>query len=235
MPKSAKVILVTFAAMFFFIAAGAAQKSTLMIGLGVILFVANFVLIAIFSGKQNSAAGGKSGTAKVNASQFHKYLPLLNDERTKLHPEVQVLLQYTEVQRAFFDPNSLSNSATANDEHVQELFRVFDEILAQGAINGNIYGNLPNQAQNYPQNTINPANPYQIPKNGSEDKKTIRKAGKIMRFVGIGMFVLPFGLVFTLVGLNPGAPWTGTAISIVVSGACPMGMLLIIVGTVLGR
>lgn len=232
MPKSAKVIFVTFAATFFFIAAGAAQKSTLMIGLGVIMFVATFVLIAIFSGKQNSAAGGKSGTAKVNASQLNKYLPLLNDERTKLHPEVQVLLQYTEVQRAFFDPSSLSRSTTANDEHVQELFRVFDEILAQGGINGNIYGN----PQNLSQNGATPANPFQKAQPDSlEKKKPIRTAGKIMRWVGIGIFILPFGLVFTLSQLNPGSPVATAAVSLVVTGACPMGMLLIIVGTILGR
>lgn len=232
MPKSAKVILVIFAAMFFFIAVGATQKSTLMIGIGVILFMATFVLIAIFSGKQNSAAGGKSGTARVNASQFQKYLPLLNDERTKLHPEVQVLLQYTEVQRAFFDPSSLSNSTTANDEHVQELFRVFDEMLAQGAINGNVYGNLPTRAQN---GTM-PADPFQKSQQDSlEKKKPIRTAGKIMRWVGIGIFILPFGLVFALAQLNPGSPAATAAVSFVVTGACPMGMLLIIVGTILGR
>lgn len=234
MQKSAKivtaVVLAAFVVMFFGI-----TSHNMLIAMGgfLLAFVTVFVAATI-QGKNKGAGGAKSGIT-VNTTQLNKYMPLLMDERTKQHPEIQVLLQYPAVQKAFFDPSSLSSSTVAGDPHVQELFLVFDEMLAQGVINDNIYGNLPNQAQNYPQNTINPANPYQIPKNGSEDKKTIRKAGKIMRFVGIGMFVLPFGLVFALVGLNPGAPWTGTAISIVVSGACPMGMLLIIVGTVLGR
>lgn len=193
------------------------------------VFIVTFVGIVI---KSKSNGTNSSVSTRVSTTQFTKYLPLLNDERTKQHPEVQVLLQYTEVQRAFFDPSSLSNSTTANDEHVQELFRVFDEILAQGGLNGNIYGNLPNQAQN----GAMPSDPFQKSQMDSfEKKKPIRKVGKIMRWIGIGIFILPFGLVFTLASLNPGSSLATAAVSFVVTGACPMGMLLIIVGTILGR
>lgn len=203
------------------------------IGMAVMGFFLVFtvVFVGIIIKSKSNIANSSVGT-RVSTSQFNKYMPLLADERTKLHPEVQVLLQYTEVQRAFFDPSSLSRSTTANDEHVQELFRVFDEILAQGGINGNIYGN----PQNLSQSGATPADPFQKAQPDSlEKKKPIRTAGKIMRWVGIGMFVLPFGLVFLLASLNPGSSIATAAVSLVVTGACPMGMMLIIVGTILGR
>lgn len=197
-----------------------------------LVFTVVFVGIVVKSKSNIANSANSSVGTRVSTAQFKKYIPLLNDERTKQHPEVQVLLQYTEVQRAFFDPSSLSRSTTTNDEHVQELFRVFDEILAQGAINGNIYGDLPNQ----PQNGAAPADPFQKAQPDSlEKKKPIRKAGKIMRWVGIGMFILPFGLVFILESLNPGSSVATAAVSLVVTGACPMGMLLIIVGSIIGR
>ncbi len=189
------------------------------------------VFVGIIIKSKSNIANSSVGT-RVSTSQFNQYMPLLADERTKLHPEVQVLLQYTEVQRVFFDPSSLSKSTTANDEHVQELFRVFDEILAQGGINGNIYGN----PQNLPQIGATPTDPFQKAQPDSlEKKKPIRTAGKIMRWVGIGIFIVPFGLVFLLAQLSPGSSVATTAVSIVVTGACPMGMLLIIVGSILGR
>lgn len=230
-PPSKPEIIITVIA----IAAGVLMMwgfSAQNIGMAVMGFFLVFtvVFVGIVVKSKSNIANSSVGT-RVSTAQFQKYLPLLNDERTKLHPEVQVLLQYTEVQRAFFDPSSLSRSTTANDEHVQELFRVFDEMLAQGAINGSIYGNLPNQAQN---GTM-PADPFQKMRENEEKKKPIRKAGKIMRWVGVGMFIMPFFLVFTMESLNPGSTVTKTAVSIVVTGACPMGMLLIIVGSVLGR
>ena len=209
---------------------GARVSSMPMIMGGFFAAAITVFVAAALQGKKKGAKSGVSGAA-VNSSQLGKYFPLLADERTKQHPEVQVLLQYTEVQRAFFDPSSLSNPTTANDEHVQELFLVFDEMLAQGAVNGNIYGN----PQNIPQPGTMPSDSLRKKPEDEEKKKPIRKAGKIMRFVGIGIFILPFGLVFIMESLNPGSTVATAAVPFVVTGACPMGMLLIIVGIILSR
>lgn len=225
MQKSATIVTVIVVAMIAMIFLGAKSNNIpLVMGCFFAVFITVFVAAAL-QGKNKGAKSGISG-AKVNTTQFNKYMPLLLDERTKQHPEVQVLLQYPEVQKAFFDPSSLSSPTIANDPHVRELFLVFDEMLAQGAING-----MPNP----PQNSVAPADQFQKPKEDEAKKKSTRTAGKIMRWVGIGIFILPFGLVFTLSQLNPGSSLATAAVSFVVTGACPMGMLLIIVGTIIGR
>lgn len=218
----------TFFAAFFFITAGAVTKSTVMIGLGVVMIVVTFVLITIFAGKQNrTASGGKSVVTRVNASQFHKYMPLLADERTKQHPEVQRLLQYTEVQRVFFDPGSLSSSATANDEHVRELFAVFDEMLAQAAINGTVYGTQSGAApMAAPMQMTNPEKPPSTPR---------RTLGTILYFGGLAMFFLPFfSLFFMAMGSGTSTPAI-KAMSFIMTGCAPIGMILIVIGRIIKK
>lgn len=229
--KVGKTLLAAAIATFVVLGLGLATTNILLILVGAILIITTVIFGAATANKDQKL----KNSIRPDMNRYYKYMPLLTDERTKQHPEVQRLLQYTEVQRAFFDPHSLASPTTGNDEHVQELLRVFDEILAQGGINGNIYGDPQNISQAPIQNGAMPSDPFQKMREDEEKKKPIRKVGKIMRWVGVGMFTVPFVLVFVLAGLNPGSSVSMTAVSFAVSGACPMGMLLIIVGSFLGR
>lgn len=189
-------------------------------------FITMFVAAAL-QGKNKGAGGAKSGVT-VNTTQLNKYMPLLADERTKQHPEVQRLLQYPAVQKAFFDPSSLSNSTIANDPHVGELFLVFDEMLAQGVINGTVYGTQGNVTPMVtPMQSAMPTQPK--PVNTSR-----RKIGLILDIVGSSMFVLPFISVF-FVTTHLDSPMAVSMMSFVVSSAMPLGIILIVVGTIMRR
>lgn len=189
-------------------------------------FITMFVA-AVLQGKNKGAGGAKSG-AKVNTTQFNKYMPLLADERTKQHPEVQRLLQYPEVQKVFFDPSALSNSTIANDPNVQELFLVFDEMLAQGVINGTVYGS---------QGNVTPmATPMQsaMPTQPKPVNTSRRKIGLILDIVGSSMFVLPFlGVFFVTTHLD--SPMAVSITSFIISSAVPLGIIMIVVGTIMRR
>ena len=72
-------------------------------------FFVAFIGVAVASFMQSASrkksSGFASGASKaVLSGSMKKYVPVLADERTKQDPEVQRLLQYTSVQKAFFDP-----------------------------------------------------------------------------------------------------------------------------------
>ena len=103
------------------------------------------VAIGVFMGdssKKGSGSGKVTGAAKMTA---RKYEPLLIDERTKQDPEVQRLLQYTSVQRVFFDPDFLKTAEAQSDPNVRELMAVLDNIMSTQTENG-VYPPYPNQA-----------------------------------------------------------------------------------------
>lgn len=226
MQKGAKIVFATTIASMLCIAIGTTSQSTVLIGLGVIMIVATIVIATIFVGKQN---GGVKSAARLDMSQYGKYLPILADERTKQHPEVQRLLQYTEVQRVFFDASSLSLPATANDEHVRELLGVLDEMLAQGAKNGIVYG-----AQSGVAPTVDP---MQIIKQEQQKQKNTphRKIGTILYFAGLATFLLPFFTVFFM-AMNIGSSTAEIkTMSFILTAGAPFGMALIIAGNIIKR
>lgn len=113
---------ITLALIIIFAAQKAGSQKGGIIGAGV--FVAACVATVILDTK--SSGKTKSGKRSPFAS---KYDPLLLDERTKQDPDVQRLLQYPEVQKAFFDPNYLGSAEAQNDPNVRELIAVFDKML----------------------------------------------------------------------------------------------------------
>lgn len=224
MTGPAKVVFIATIASFFLIAFAMLSRSPILIMLSVVLIFG----IVIFAFATTGRTGAARSRMAVNTTQFNKYMPLLADERTKQHPEVQRLLQYPEVQKAFFDPSTLSNPAISSDEHVQELFRVFDEMLAQGALNGTVYG---------PQSNLTPMQtPMQsaMPMQPKPVNTTHRKVGLILDILGSSMFVLPLLSVF-FVTTNPGSSISISMMSFVISSAVPLGIILIVVGTIMRR
>lgn len=230
MQKSAIIVTVVVLGAIVVIFFGIRSSNIPLIMGGFFLAFITMFVAAALQGKNKGAGGAKSGIsgAKVNTTQLNKYMPLLADERTKQHPEVQRLLQYPAVQKAFFDPSSLSSSTIANDPHVGELFLVFDEMLAQGVINGTVYGT---------QGNVTPmATPMQsaMPTQPKPVNTSRRKIGLILDIVGSSMFVLPFISVF-FVTTHLDSPMAVSMMSFVVSSAMPLGIILIVVGTIMRR
>lgn len=224
MTGPAKVVFIATIASFFLIAIATLTHNTILIMISVFLI---FGTVIFAFAKVGKTGGAKSGIT-VNTTQFNKYMPLLADERTKQHPEVQRLLQYPAVQKAFFDPSSLSNSTIANDPNVQELFRVFDEMLAQGVINGTVYGTQGNVTpMAAPMQSAMPTQPKPV-------NTTRRKVGMILDIIGSSVFVLPFISVF-FVTTHLDSPMAVSMMSLVVSSAVPLGIILIVVGTIMRR
>lgn len=218
--------MATTIASMLFLAIGTTSQSTIIIGIGVLLIVATFVIAMVLAGKKN---GGVKSTARLDMSLYGKYLPILADQRTKQHPEVQRLLQYTEVQRVFFDASSLSLPATANDEHVRELLGVLDEMLAQGAINGTVYG---------AQSGAAPAiDPMQIMKQEQQKQKNTprRKLGTILYYAGLAVFLLPFFTIFFM-AMNIGSSTAEIkTMSFILTAGAPLGMVLIVIGRIIRK
>lgn len=226
MPKGAKIVFAATIASIICIAIGTTTRSSIMIGFSVVLIVGTIVYAMIFISREN---GGGIKAAKLDMSLYGKYIPLLADQRTKQHPDVQRLLQYTEVQRVFFDASSLSSPSTANDEHVRELLAVFDEMLAQAAIDGTVYG-----AQSSVTSTIDP---MQIVKQEQQKQKNTprRKIGTILYYAGLAMFLLPLGMIFFM-AMNIGeATASLKAMSFILTAGAPLGMALIIAGSIIRR
>lgn len=221
-PKAAKIVFATTIASILCIAIGTKSQSTIIIGIGVLLIVATFVIATIFTEKK---PGGVKSTAKLDINQYGKYLPILADQRTKQHPEVQRLLQYTEVQRVFFDASSLASPATANDENVRELLALFDEMLAQAAIDGTVYG---------AQSGIAPAavDPMQVIKQEQQKKNNTprSKIGTLLYFAGLAMFLLPFFTVFFMAMSSGTSTPALKTMSFILTGCAPIGMILIVIG-----
>lgn len=227
MPKGAKIVFAATIASIICIAIGTTARSSIMIGFGMVLIVGTIVYAMIFTSRQN---GGGIKAAKLDMSQYGKYLPILADQRTKQHPEVQRLLQYTEVQRVFFDASSLASPATANDENVRELLALFDEMLAQAAIDGTVYG---------AQSGIAPAavDPMQVVKQEQQKKKNTprSKIGTLLYFAGLAMFLLPFFTVFFMAMSSGTSTPALKTMSFILTGCAPIGMILIVISRIIKK
>lgn len=224
MPTAAKIIFGAVIACILCIAIGTFTNSVGMIGIGAVMIVGTVIFGMIVASRNT---GGVKNTAKLDISQYGKYFPILTDPRTKQHPDVQRLLQYTEVQRVFFDASSLSSPTTANDEHVRELLAVLDEMLAQGAINGTIYS---------AQSSVTPTiDPMQITKQEQQKNAPRRKIGLILQLVGLGLFFLPFCTIFFLAMNSSEATGSLKAASFILTAAAPLGMALVIAGGIIRK
>ena len=214
---------VLLSVIIFILSARTDSRALALIGL--IIFVA-----AIVAGKITEKATAASDKAKFvrglsdgSVKTTSKYHLLLMDEHTKQDPDVQRLLQYLSVQKAFFDPNYLATAEAQNDPYVRELTEVLDRMLGDGGANGDLggYGN------------VNPKSAYvaELNKRESDQRERERKrprriAGSIISGVGVAMFVLPFLGAFTNVfGRNLGY----------LMGAMPFGMLLVVIGKIIKK
>ncbi len=103
---------------------------------GVGLFFLLTVVAGIFIGNDGNKANGVgkvSGESKKNAM---KYEPLLLDERTKQYSDVQRLLQYESVQKAFFSGQFPTASEELADPHLQELVSVLSQLADENGVIG---------------------------------------------------------------------------------------------------
>lgn len=202
----------------------AAQKSGSQEGgiIGVGVFVAACVATVILDTK--SSGKSKSGKRSPFAS---KYDPLLLDERTKQDPDVQRLLQYPEVQKAFFDPNYLSTAEAQSDPNVRELLEVFDKMLLNREISPN-------------QSAIDTSSPYArelFQSDPSRLQKKTRKPrhviGTLFGLVGMALLMIPF--IIVLVVSSADSPDSASNLSSMLFTVAPAGMVLIIIGSIIGK
>ena len=205
------------------IALGARTNSGVITIVGVILFV-----LAIVSGTivgKVTAASEKAkytrGLSGGSAKEMSKYQSLLMDERTKQDPDVQRLLQYLSVQKAFFDPNYLATAEARNDPYVRELQEVLDRMLGDGGANGDFgnYGNV-NQSSDY----FTELNKREVKRR--EKSKPRRTVGKTLVGIGVALFMVPFFAAF-LNGLNIDFVY--------LMGAAPLGMVLVVIGKIIRK
>ncbi|MDE6727166.1 MAG: hypothetical protein K2J80_04410 [Oscillospiraceae bacterium] len=209
---------VALSIIFLFLGAKTENQTVALVGVG--LFFAT-VAAGIFIGN-GSGAGKASRELRTNAK---KYEPLLLDERTKQHPEVQRLLQYTSVQKVFFDPPYFKTSEAQNDPNVRELLAVFDDILSGGAAYGGFNGT------NVYTDSLSR---NEIMRREKEKNKPRRIAGTVLMLVGIGLFVIPFFTVFFSSMSSPESTTSAKSASFLFTAA-PFGMVLIIIGSILKK
>lgn len=213
---SAKIVLggVSLATIVMFL--GAKTDNQVITLVGVVLFIAA-VMVGIFIGN-GSGVGKASRELRSNAT---KYEPLLLDERTKQHPEVQRLLQYTSVQKVFFNPSYFKTSEAQNDPNVRELLAVFDDIISSGAAYGGLNGtNKDFLSRN------------EIMRREKAKNRPRRIVGAVFGFVGLALFMVPFFIAF-ITSMN-GSEVAGEMASFLFTVA-PLGMLLIVIGSVVWR
>lgn len=174
--------------------------------------------------------GGKAGrSSRESRSVARKYEPLLLDERTKQHPEVQRLLQYTSVQKVFFDPSYFKTSEAQNDPNVRELLAVFDDILSGGAV----YGAIGEANMNTNMGTgTDLLSRNEIMRREKAKNRPRKIMGMIFSLVGILLFLLPFGVTMiplltnSALSIKPGTVETFFS-------AAPIGMIFLVIGRVI--
>lgn len=186
-PLAVKIAMCSAAAGFVMIFYGARTGEAVpaFIGTGLFIFapIVSAVTHSIVSRVNGSAANG--GSTKEAKKTAEKYLPLLLDERTKQHPEIQRLLQYIEVQKAFFDPSYIQTAQAQNEPNVQELMEVFDKIIAWQETNGT--APLPNGGA-----PLGSFDPLAQQRRQKEQSTPRRKAGRILIAIGFLIVISPF-------------------------------------------
>lgn len=203
----------------------AKTRNTVLTLIGVIIFVLAIAAGIIIERVTEAADKAKhirelsGGSAKATS----KYHLLLIDERTKQDPDVQRLLQYPTVQKAFFDPNYISSASAQNDPYVRELIEVFERMLDGGGANGDFgdYGNV-NQMSAY----VSELKKRDTERQAREKNKPRRTVGTVLSVVGILLFMVPFiAIVF-----GPSTTMFAYAFA-----AAPLGMILAFIGNILKR
>lgn len=220
------VVGLVFIAIIFMVLASKTEDTTFgMIGMGLFVLTVVGAIIASNALKLNTKQQTKplEGAAKAMA----KYQPLLMNERTKQEPDVQRLLQYTSVQKAFFDPDFISSLAAQNDPYVKELLAVFDRMLESGGEYGDISqfsnpGNITDPNSVY----VDEINRRERQRQERERKKPRRKVSMIVQLVGMLMFFGPF-----LAVLFPSA----ISSSVGLFALAPIGFVVVIVGNMIKK
>lgn len=208
---------------------GARTNSGVITIIGVILFVLT-ILAGIIIGKVTETAekakymrGLSGGSAKTTS----KYHPLLIDQRTKQDPDVQRLLQYLSVQKAFFDPNYLMTAAAQNDPEIRELLEVLDRMIASGEVNGD-FAQYPSTGSFSDPNSayLSKMKRPEIEQRERRKNSPRRKVGRILKYVGLGIFFIPFVIMF----LSPTGVKNGTTVAYFFAAA-PFGMIMAAIGS----
>lgn len=208
---------------------GARTDSGALTLVGVILFVLA-VFAGIIIGKVTDAAekakymrGLSGGPAKTTS----KYQLLLMDESTKQDPDVQRLLQYPTVQKAFFDPDFITTPAAQNDPYVCELMSVLDRVLESGAVNGD-FAQYPSTGSFSDPNSayLSETKRHEIEQRERSKNSPRRKVGRIIKYVGLGIFFIPFVIMF----LSPTGVKNGTTVAYFFAAA-PFGMIMAAIGS----
>lgn len=183
-----------------------------ILSLAAVVIVGN-VLTAV--DKAKTSANRSSETAKA----MSHYQPILADERTKQDPDVQRLLQYPSVQKAFFDPDYLPTPAAQNDPYVRELIGVLDRMLESGD-----YARFMDVDSTSAY--VTELNKQKHERREREKKRPRRIVGNVMAAVGMLMFCVPFfGVFFYMYNEN----------LVYLIGAAPLGMLLVVIGRMIKK
>lgn len=224
-PVAGIVALASFAAGFIIMFSGMNNKTPVVPLIGFcVAFVGIIVASFIQSAERKKSSGYTGGVSKATLSgSLQKYVPVLADERTKQDPEVQRLLQYTSVQKAFFNPAYLDSTEARSDPNVRELLGVLDNIIlertAGGAYQPSVQGVI-NDVSDLERERMQD----EIERRKKEKNKPRRIAGFILMAAGFALFMVPFFMAF------------GGAANISRSmGIAPVGMVLLVVGNVLAR
>lgn len=218
-PLAGIVAISSFVTGFIIMCSGMNNKTPVVPLIGFcVAFVGVIVASFIQSAERKKSSGYTGGVSKATLSgSLQKYVPVLADERTKQDPEVQRLLQYTSVQKAFFNPAYLDTAEAKNDPNVRELLGVLDNIILEQTAGGAYQPSAPstfNGTSNYEREQMQD----KINKQKSIKNKPRRIVGLIISIMGFAMFMVPF--------------FAGSRASDFF-GLAPVGMALIVVGSVL--
>ena len=216
---------VVVAIIFMMLASKTDDPTFGMIGMGLFVLTVVGAIIASNALKLNTKQQNKPMDSAAKATA--KYQPLLMDERTKQDPDVQRLLQYYSVQKVFFDPNYLSTEAAQNDIEIRELLAVLDRMLGSGEVNGDFAqypstGSFSDPNSAYLSETKRPGIGQRERRNNSPR----RKVGRILKYVGLGIFFIPFVIMF----LFPTGVKNGTTAAYFFMAA-PFGMIMAAIGS----
>lgn len=229
----AKVVLIGVGLTFLLIAVGVSRGIDPVVYAGVLLFIVTFIVSVSMSSVE---AKKEAKTKKQTINFASKYDPLLLDDRTRQHPEIQRLLQYPEVQKVFFDPAFLKTPAAQNDPNVRELLGILDDMIITQTANG-VYPPTAGQAGFGTDSALfveNAAERKLIEEQEKAKKRPRRIIGTIVMSAGLIIFLLPFGAVFFAAARND-ATWLGKSLMMIAPWSSPMGMVLLVLGSILKR
>lgn len=249
------VFLISFFGGIIFILFAIKTVNPILFILGFGLFFGGVTTAGIIQAvinKKNSPPAMNAAARGALARTVKRYEPLLLDERTKQIPDVQRLLQYTEVQKVFFDPSFICTAQAQNDPNVQELMRVFDNILDSGSVN-DVLSRY--NANTYPAETDAAPNAspmgaadildvfsknlrQRVERSVNSNNKPRKTLGTVLFIVGMLMVGFPFALVTFkgFLGQNLGVDVNlGNGAARLVSTLMTLGVVVAVVGKIFKR